>query len=299
MGLPIVYVICGPTAVGKTGISIELATRLHTGIISADSRQCYKEMTIGTAKPSKTQLATVKHYFIDGFNIENNLNAADFERLALGYLDELFATQNTAVICGGTGLYIKALCDGIDVMPETDKGIAANVEAGYKENGITWLQAALQQEDPAFYKVGETQNAARMIRALAFIRTTGESILKYRTNTKKDRQFKTIKIGLDLPRELLYQHINQRVDDMIHEGLVDEVKALYPLKHLKNLQTVGYRELFDFFDGIYTLPEAIEKIKQNTRNYAKRQLTWFRKDTEVHWFDAMDTDLIGKILELQ
>ncbi len=299
MGLPIVYVICGPTAVGKTGISIELATRLHTGIISADSRQCYKEMTIGTAKPSKEQLTTVKHYFIDGFNIENNLNAADFERLALGYLDELFATQNTAVVCGGTGLYIKALCDGIDDMPETDKGIAANVEAGYKENGITWLQAALQQEDPAFYNVGETQNAARMIRALAFIRTTGESILKYWTNTKKDRQFKTIKIGLDLPRELLYQRINQRVDDMIHEGLVDEVKALYPLKHLKNLQTVGYRELFDFFDGIYTLPEAIEKIKQNTRNYAKRQLTWFRKDTEVHWFDAMDADLIEKILELQ
>lgn len=291
-----VYVIAGPTAVGKTAIAIQLAQRLGTSIISADSRQCYREMTIGTAKPTEEELTQVHHYFINSHTVTEHLTTADFEQLALGYLQEIFKTNDAAVVCGGTGLYIKSLCEGIDEMPDVDVTIEREVNEQYQQQGIEWLQNAVQQEDPEFYQQGEMQNPVRMIRALSFIRSTGKSILSYRTGVKTVRPFNIIKIALDLPREVLYERINRRVDIMMEQGLLEEVKQLYPQRHLKNLQTVGYSELFDYMDGKYTLEEATDKIKQHTRNYAKRQLTWFRKDKEFHWLEAGDAHIIDKIL---
>jgi tRNA dimethylallyltransferase len=293
------YVIAGPTAVGKTAIAITLAKKLGTAIISADSRQCYKEMTIGTAKPSAAELKQVKHYFINEFSISTELTAADFEKLALGYLEEIFLTKDAAVLCGGTGLYIKALCEGLDDMPQIEPEIVTEVNKQYEQKGIEWLQDAIQNEDPLFYSKGETKNPARMLRALVFIRSNNESILNFHSGNKKERNFRIIKIGLELPRVLLYERINRRVDKMIQDGLLNEVKKLYPLKNLKNLQTVGYTELFDYLDGKYAPDEAILKIKQNTRHYAKRQLTWFRKDKEMHWFNADEDRLENKILSIK
>jgi tRNA dimethylallyltransferase len=297
--LPKVYIIAGPTAVGKTSVAIQLARHLHTSIISADSRQCYKEMTIGTAKPTDEELSQVKHYFIDEFPVTTSLTVGDYEKLALSYLDDIFKNHETAVVCGGTGLYINALTEGIDTMPEIDEAISSEINNSYKEKGIEWLQQAVKAEDPEFYATGEIQNPARLIRALIFKRSTGESILNYRTGIKKERDFETIKIGLDLPRDLLYERINNRVDEMMQQGLLEEVKTLYPLRHLKNLQTVGYSELFDYINGKYSLEDAVDKIKQHTRNYAKRQLTWFRKDKEMHWLNADDNDIINKILAVK
>jgi tRNA dimethylallyltransferase len=292
---PVVYVIAGPTAVGKTAIAVELAKWLGTSVVSADSRQCYKEMSIGTAKPSPAELSGVKHYFIDEFPVTVNLTAADYEQLALGYLNEIFKTRRAAIVCGGTGLYIKALCEGLDAMPEVDEQISINVNEAYKKNGMAWLQETIQAEDPEFYASSESENPARMIRALIFKRSTGESILNFRTGTKRERYFETIKIGLELPREVLYERINQRVDNMMEAGLLDEVKSLYPQRHLKNLQTVGYAELFDYLDNKCSLAEAVNKIKQHTRNYAKRQMTWFRKEENISWLRADDPHIVDHI----
>lgn len=291
-----VYIIAGPTAVGKTAIAIALAQKLGTEIISADSRQCYREMSIGTAKPNAQELAAVKHHFINEFSVINHITAANFEKLALGYLDEIFRSHDTAVVCGGTGLYIKALCEGLDDMPEVDEEIVADVQAQYEAHGMPWLLQAIREEDPEFYQVGEIQNPARLLRALSFIRSTRVSITNFKTGEKKERDFKIIKIGLELPREVLYKRIGTRVDAMMADGLLEEVKELYPLRRLKNLQTVGYSELFHYIDAQMSLSEAIEKIKQHTRNYAKRQMTWFRKDKEIHWLSADDKDMIKKIL---
>lgn len=293
-----VYIIAGPTAVGKTAVSIALAQRLGTAIISADSRQCYKGMTIGTAKPDATELAAVRHYFIDSHEVTQNLSAADYETLALGYIDQVLQQHDTAVVCGGTGLYINALCHGLDEMPATDAEVAKTVEEAYALNGMEWLQRAVAQEDPVFYATGEIQNPARLMRALSFVRTTGTSITQYRTQSRKQRPFRIVKVALELPREVLYNRINQRVDAMMEQGLESEVRALLPYRQLKNLQTVGYAELFDYFDGNCTLPEAIEKIKQHSRNYAKRQLTWFRKDPEMHWMRPDDATIVEQIIAL-
>lgn len=292
-----VYIIAGPTAVGKTAVSVALAQRLGTDIISADSRQCYKGMTIGTAKPDATELAAVKHYFIDSHEVTQNLTAADYETLALGYIDEVLSRHDVVVVCGGTGLYINALCHGLDEMPPTDAEVAKSVEDAYAANGMEWLQQAVAQEDPVFYATGEIQNPARLIRALSFVRTTGTSITQYRTQSRKQRPFRIVKVALELPREVLYNRINQRVDVMMQQGLENEARALLPHRQLKNLQTVGYAELFEYFDGNCTLQEAIEKIKQHSRNYAKRQLTWFRKDPEMHWLrpddEAIEENIMG------
>ena len=290
------YVIAGPTAVGKTAVAVQLAQKLGTGVISADSRQCYKEMTIGTAKPDAAELQAVKHYFIDAFPVTEHITAAGFETLALGYLSEIFAHHNNAVVCGGTGLYIKALCDGLDEMPETDPAIVQQLDAEYGQRGLEWLQQAVQNEDPDFYHIGEVQNPARLLRALSFVRTTGQSITRYRTQSKKQRPFRIVKVGLELPRELLYDRINHRVDAMMAQGLLAEVEKLYPYRHLKNLQTVGYAELFDYMDGRCSLPEAVDKIKQHTRNYAKRQMTWFKKDQEMRWYRADSDDVVTQVL---
>lgn len=294
-----VYIIVGPTAVGKTAVAIQVAQKLGTAIISADSRQCYKEMTIGTAKPSPTELQAVKHYFIDEFPVSEQLSAADFEMLALKYLDEIFKTSDSAIVCGGTGLYIKALCEGLDEMPATDPHISAILDAEYKAKGLGWLQRVAEQEDPEFYRQGETQNPARLLRALSFVRSTGTSIMSYRTAGKKQRSFEIIKAGLELPREVLYERINERVDNMMHAGLLAEVESLYVYRHNKNLQTVGYEELFAYIEDKWTLEEAADKIKQHTRNYAKRQLTWFKKDKEITWFDAAAENAAEQILSLK
>ncbi|MBN8670942.1 MAG: tRNA (adenosine(37)-N6)-dimethylallyltransferase MiaA [Chitinophagales bacterium] len=292
------YIIAGPTAVGKTAIAIALAKRLGTEIVSADSRQCYREMSIGTAKPSTSELTSVKHHFIDTHSVTTALDAADYETLALGYLQNIFATHDAAVVCGGTGLYIKALCEGLDTMPAVSDEVVHDVNNEYETRGLQWLQHAVMEEDPDFYKEGEIKNPARLLRALIFKRSVGESIINYRTGEKKKRDFRIVRVGLELPREVLYERINTRVDKMMENGLLDEVRNLYSLRHLKNLQTVGYSELFEHIEGLYTLQEAVDKIKQNTRHYAKRQMTWFRKDKEMHWLQADDPQVLDKILAL-
>src|SRR5690606_7792661 len=290
-----VYVIAGPTASGKTDLSLKLARFLDTAIISADSRQCYRETTIGTAKPSLSVRAEIPHYFIDQFPITQDITAADFEKLALGYLHDIFQYKDAAIVCGGTGLYIKALCEGLDTMPAVKNEIVQEVNRTYKERGIQWLQETVLKEDPLFAAQGEMQNPARMIRALVFIRSTGSSITTYKTGTKKKRDFHVVKFAPTISREKLYERINLRVDNMINQGLVEEAQKLYPYRHLKNLQTVGYTELFEHLDGKYDLETAIEKIKQHTRNYAKRQLTWFRKDKEIEWIDFEAPDVLKRI----
>lgn len=293
-----VLVVAGPTAVGKTAVSVALAQKLGTAIVSADSRQCYRGMAIGTAQPSAEERRLVPHYFIDAFPVTHPVSAAEYESLALGYLEEVFRTADTAVVCGGTGLYLKALCEGLDEMPPVPPELVAELEKEYREKGLEWLQQQVQAEDPGFYTVGEIQNPMRLLRALSFARATGTSILAYRSTARKERPFRIVKTALDLPRELLYERINRRADVMMAEGLLDEVKALFPYRHLKNLQTVGYTELFDYLEGHCSLEEAVEKIRQHTRNYAKRQLTWFRKDPEFRWFRADDPELIDKLVSL-
>jgi tRNA dimethylallyltransferase len=294
-----VYIIAGPTAVGKTAIALKVAKALNTSIISADSRQCYKEITIGTAKPSNAELDEVKHYFISETSIEDNLTASSFEERSLNYLQEIFQDNNYAVVTGGTGLYIKALTDGLDEMPAVDPDVEAEVNTTYKEHGLIWLHDAVKEEDADFFAHGEINNPARLLRALVFKRSSGKSITAYRSGTTKDRPFRTIKIALDLPRLELYRRINARVDEMIKNGLLEEAKALYPKKHLKNLHTVGYSELFNHLDGVYSLEEAVSKIKQHSRNYAKRQITWFKKDKEYYWLRADDQEVVAKILDLK
>lgn len=281
---PTLIVIAGPTASGKTALSIELAKRLQTSIISADSRQCYQGMAIGTAQPSAEELAVVKHYFINQFPATEVQTAASFEKLALGWLEEIFAERDTAIVCGGTGLYIRALCEGLDEMPEVDPSIISLTDAAYKEKGLEWLQESLRKEDPEFAaSSAEWENPARLLRALSFKRATGKSILDFRSGKKKERPFRIIKYALDLPREVLYARINERTKQMMEAGLLDEVRALLPYRHLPPLQTVGYAELFDYLDGKCSLEFAVEKIAQHTRNYAKRQITWFKKDPEMQW----------------
>ena len=279
-----VILIAGPTAVGKTAIAIQLAKHFQTEIISADSRQCFKEISIGVAKPSAEELNEVKHYFINSHSIHDTVTAASFEKYALDAVAEIFKQHDIAVMVGGTGLYIKAFCEGMDEIPAVDETLRNELQQQYQQQGIEWLQQQLQQYDPLFAEKGEMQNPQRMLRALEVVRTTGESILAFRKGEKQQRNFNIIKIGLDLPRGELYQRINHRVDIMMQEGLLNEAKQVYPLRHLNALQTVGYRELFDHFDGACSLETAVEKIKQNSRHYAKRQLTWFRRDAATKWF---------------
>lgn len=295
--LPIVIIIAGPTGVGKTALAIRLAQYFNTAIISADSRQCYREMTIGTAKPTPTELAVVKHYFINSHAVVDKLTAYDFEQYALTTLKTIFKNHKTAIVCGGTGLYIQALCEGLDEMPEADEKITHETENHFLKKGIKWLQETLAKEDPLFYKEAEKQNPARLIRALSFYRSTGQSITKFKNNSKKDRPFNVLKVALELPRPELYERINLRVDKMMEAGLLDEVKKLLPFQQLKSLNTVGYKELFSYLKAECSLAEAVNKIKQHSRNYAKRQLTWFRKDQEYQWFQPDGENLILSFLK--
>ena len=273
----------GPTAVGKTSLGIELARYFDTEIISADSRQCYRELNIGVAKPSPEQLAAVHHYFIDSHSIHEEVNAAVFEQYALNAVAKIFTQHDYALVVGGTGLYIKALTEGMDAIPLIPANVREDIIREYEQQGLQWLQDIIRQEDPGFYHAGEIQNPQRLMRALEVKRFTGESILSFRTNKKTKRDFRIIKVGMNLPREQLYQRIHSRVDDMINSGLLEEARALLPFQHLNALQTVGYQELFQFFQNSISLGDAINEIKKNTRHYAKRQLTWFARDKDIHW----------------
>jgi tRNA dimethylallyltransferase len=282
---PTIIIIVGPTAVGKTAAAIRLAQQERTKIISADSRQCYRELNIGVAKPSKTELAAVHHYFINSHSIREEVNAAVFEELALQWTAEIFRERPIAVMVGGTGLYIKAFTNGLDEIPAVDPAIRRRLQQEYDLNGIRWLQQEVSLHDPAFYAGGERQNPHRLLRALEVRLSTGRSILSFRSGAPGRRPFHIRKIGLELPKEELHRRIHARVDLMIEQGLVEEVKGLLPYRNQNALQTVGYKEIFEYLDGNKSLDEAINDIKTNTRRYAKRQLTWFRKDPAVQWTD--------------
>ncbi|RPD39828.1 tRNA (adenosine(37)-N6)-dimethylallyltransferase MiaA [Chitinophaga barathri] len=287
-----VVVLAGPTAVGKTAMAIRLAERLGTEIISADSRQCYRELTIGTAKPDAAELQAVPHYFINSHSITEEVNAAMYEQLALRYADEIFSRQPFAIVTGGTGLYIRAFLEGMDQIPPVPEEIRNRLREEYGRQGIAWLQETLQQKDPGFYALAEIHNPHRLLRALEVFEATGQSITAFRSGTQQQRDFNVIKIGLQLPKELLHENIHHRVDRMMEAGLVDEVRSVETFRRHNALQTVGYSEIFDHFDGKITLPEAIDGIKTHTRQYAKRQLTWFRRDAAIQWFDAREGETI-------
>ena len=287
-----VIIICGPTAVGKTSAAILLAKHFHTEIISADSRQCFKELNIGVARPSEEELKEIPHHFIASHSINENINAAFFEQFALQKADELFKKHDIVIMVGGTGLYIKAFCEGLDEIPSINESIRKKIIEDYEVNGLPWLQDEVKKKDPKFYKVGEIQNPQRLMRALEVIESTGQSILDFRKNKKAKRDFKIIKIGLELAKEELYAAINLRVGKMIGMGLVEEVRLLKGYSHVNALQTVGYTEIVEHLDGKISLPTAIEEIKKNTRQYAKRQMTWFKKDKEIQWINAIQSHQI-------
>ena len=282
-------IILGPTAVGKTALAIAVAQHFKTDIISADSRQCYRELNIGVAKPSAKELAAVKHYFINSHSIHDQVNAAVFEELALGWADEIFREHDVAVMVGGTGLYIQAFCDGLDAVPVIAPGVREEIILAYEQHGLPWLQSTIKDEDPLYFETGEIHNPQRAMRALEVKRSTGESIITYRSAQPKKRPFHIVKIGLDLPRVQLYQQVNDRVNEMMRKGLLIEAIALFPFRSLPALQTVGYTELFEHIEERISLHRAEELIKQHTRNYAKRQLTWFRKTPRVNWYSPTES----------
>jgi tRNA dimethylallyltransferase len=278
-------VIAGPTAVGKTAATIDIAKHYQTEIISADSRQFFREMNIGTAKPSAEELAAVKHHFINSHSITESFSVGDFEKQALDTLNEVFRHHDVALLVGGSGLYIKAVCEGFDVLPEVDPLIRQRLNWELAEFGIEYLQQKLKKVDPGYYKQVDPHNPQRLVRALEVFEGSGKPFSSFRKADLKTRSFNTVKIGLNLPREQLYQRINDRVDIMIRDGLIEEVRSLIPYRNFNALNTVGYSELFAYFDGKVDLDTAISLIKQNTRRFAKRQLTWFNKDKEIKWFN--------------
>ena len=277
--------IVGPTAIGKTALSIHLAKYFKSEIISCDSRQFYKEMTIGTAVPEKEELAAVKHHFIQNRSIFDDYNVGDFEKDAFIKLDELFLKNPVQIMVGGSGLYVDAVLKGLDYFPEVDTSIRKNLTKQLEKEGIESLQKKLKELDIETYNTIALSNPHRIIRALEICIGTGKTYASFKNKPKSPRKFNSIKIGLTANREIIYNRINQRVDNMINNGLIEEAKSLYSNKNLNALQTVGYRELFSFFGGDFTKEFAISEIKKNTRRFAKRQITWFKKDPNTLWFD--------------
>jgi tRNA dimethylallyltransferase len=292
--------IVGPTAIGKTALSIKLATHFNAEIISADSRQFYKEMNIGTAVPSDEELSAAKHHFIQHKSIKDTYTVGDFERDAISKLKLLHSVNSAVIMVGGSGLYVKAVAKGLDYFPEVDANIRHQLNHQLEKEGLVALQKQLKALDSKAYETLAIDNPKRVIRALEICIGTDQPYSSFLTNSDKKRDFKTITIGLNAERSIIYDRINQRVDLMIENGLLDEAKDLMPHKHLNALNTVGYKELFDYFEGNSTLDFAISEIKKNTRRFAKRQLTWFKKDLSVHWFDyKTDAAEIIKFIEDQ
>lgn len=280
--------ILGPTGVGKTELSLRVAEHYGCPILNCDSRQVFKSIPIGTAAPTEAEQARVKHYFIAARALEEDYNAGQYERDALRVLEDLFRTHEVVVMTGGSMLYADAVCYGLDELPAVPAAIRRSVQESYEKHGLTWLQAEVQRLDPNYWEEVDQQNPARLAHCVELSLTTGKPYSSLRTNTRVQRPFRIVKVALERPREELYDRINRRVLQMIEEGLVEEARSVYPKRHLNSLQTVGYRELFACFDGEYDLNRAIELIQQNTRHYAKRQMTWFRRDQDIHWLKAND-----------
>ncbi|MCX6251500.1 MAG: tRNA (adenosine(37)-N6)-dimethylallyltransferase MiaA [Bacteroidetes bacterium] len=295
---PTLIIIAGPTATGKTSIAIQLAKSFSTEIISSDSRQFYQELKIGTARPSDRELSEVPHHFIGHLSIHDNYNVSLFETDAILKLEQLFLTRRIAIMAGGSGLYINAVCHGIDDLPDPDNMLREDLKVLLNKYGIAALQQKVKELDPEYYKTVDLSNPKRLLRAIEVCMTTGKPFSSLRRNEQKNRNFRIVSIGLTRDRDELFNRINTRVEKMITEGLLDEVKSVYPFKGLNALNTVGYKELFDYLDGLTSFDKAIEKIKTNSRRYAKRQLTWFNKDKEITWFHPEDVDgiynFIGK-----
>lgn len=291
-------VVCGPTACGKTKLAIQLAKHFSAEIISADSRQIYKELKIGSAPPSQAELKEVKHHFIASLNLEENYNAGAFEKDVLALLNQLFQKNKFAILVGGSGLYIDAVCNGFDKVPASFPEIRKQLQDLFEAGGIEQLQNKLKELDPVYYMKIDLSNPQRLMRALEVCIGTGKPYSLLREGKKNTRDFRIIKIGLELPRDELYKRINSRVDEMIKTGLLEEARNLISKKDLNALQTVGYKELFDFFENKTMLDEAVDLIKRNSRRYAKRQLTWFRRDKEINWFTPDDENKIIQLVNL-
>ena len=285
-------VITGPTAVGKTALCLEIAKHFDIPIINADSRQIYRELRIGTAQPTKEQMQEVKHYFVGTLGLDDYYSASLFEQQVLECLEQQFLTNDYALLSGGSMMYIDAVCDGIDDIPTIDDETRSLMKQRLADEGLEALVEELRRLDPEYYEIVDRQNPRRVVHALEICVMTGQTYTSFRKRSKKERPFRIIKIGLDRPREELYQRINARVDKMMSDGLLDEVKALYPKKDLNALNTVGYKELFDYLDGRWPLEEAVERIKGNTRRYARKQLTWYKKDEQIRWFHPDDKQSI-------
>ncbi|HIY35507.1 MAG TPA: tRNA (adenosine(37)-N6)-dimethylallyltransferase MiaA, partial [Candidatus Paraprevotella stercorigallinarum] len=277
-------VLIGPTGVGKTELSLSLAEFLHTPVINADSRQLYKDLTIGTAAPTADQLKRVKHYFVGTLSLTDYYSAAQFESDVISLLDQLYQTHPFALMSGGSMMYIDAVCNGIDDIPTVDQETREMIMERYQQEGLTPLSNELRLLDPDYYAIVDQKNPKRILHALEICYMTGKPYSSFRTNKKKERSFDIIKIGLRRDREELYARINKRVDEMIQNGLIDEVKNVMSYRYTNALNTVGYKEIFQYLDGNWSLEQAIEKIKQNTRIYSRKQMTWYKKDTEIHWF---------------
>lgn len=290
-------VIVGPTGSGKTDLSIRLALRYRAPIVSTDSRQLYRGMPIGTAQPSEEQLRAVEHHFIASHDVDERLSCGQYEVEALACLERLFALHDTVVAVGGSGLYVKALCEGMDELPQADDALRKELEEQLRNDGIGALAERLRTLDPDYWAVVDRSNPARVMRALEVCLQSGRPYSSLRTGRRRERPFRTVKIGVTMPRAELYERIDRRVDAMIGQGLEDEARRLYPRRELNALQTVGYREMFDYFDGRVTFDQAVELIKRNTRRYAKRQLTWFRRDPEIRWFGPADDEAIAEYID--
>ena len=277
-------VLIGATGVGKTELSLSIAETYHTSILSADSRQLYADLKIGTAAPTPSQLARVPHYFVGTLQLTDYYSAAQYEADALKKLDELFKAHDVVVLTGGSMMYVDAVCKGIDDIPTVDAETRQLMIERYEQEGLEQLCAELKVLDPEYYAIVDRKNPKRVIHALEICYMTGKTYTSFRTRTCKKRPFNIVKIGLTRDREELYERINLRVDQMMEEGLLEEARKVYPFRHLNSLNTVGYKELFKYFDGEWDLPFAIEKIKQNSRIYSRKQMTWFKRDTDITWF---------------
>lgn len=288
--------IVGPTAIGKTALAVQLAQHFDTEIISADSRQFFKEMAIGTAKPDADELAAAKHHFIDSHSVSQLFSTGDFEIEGLNALDQIFKKHDLAIMVGGSGLYVNALINGLDEMPDIDLAIRERLNKQFEEEGLPSIQKQLATLDPEYFAKVDQQNPQRMIRGLEVFLSTGQKLSSMLSATKKERSFNIIKIGLNTDRAILYDRINRRVDKMIADGLVEEVRSLTPFKKYNALNTVGYSELFDYLDGKLSLEDAVSAIKQNTRRFAKRQLTWFRRDEEINWFEPIEKEKVINLI---
>ena len=297
MQTPTLIVLIGPTGVGKTELSLKIAENYHTEIISADSRQLYADLKIGTAAPTREQLERVRHHFVGTLQLTDYYSAAQYETDVLNTLNQLFQIHPVVLLTGGSMMYVDAVCKGIDDIPTVDKETRELMIHRYETEGLERLCAELKLLDPEYYNIVDLKNPKRVVHALEICYMTGKTYTSFRTRSNKKRPFHILKIGLKRDREELYERINRRVDQMIDEGLVEEARSVYPYRHLNSLNTVGYKEIFNYLDGTWTLPFAIEKIKQNSRIYSRKQMTWFKRDADIAWFHPDETDKIEAYIQ--